>query len=64
MPVILSGIDCVVTMWWEEEKTWRDVHGDEWKALKEQYAAEDEERRREEEEAEALGGPALTIEAC
>ncbi|GAA5859980.1 hypothetical protein JCM1840_001826 [Sporobolomyces johnsonii] len=60
------ALDCVVTVWWEEEKTWRDLHPD-WKSIKARLRAEEEDRRREQEEQEALdggggGGPDVEIE--
>ncbi|GAA5905399.1 hypothetical protein JCM6882_003149 [Rhodosporidiobolus microsporus] len=59
------GIDCVVTVWWEEEKTWRDMHLDDWKDIKRRLKEEEEDRKRAEEEEAALngddGGPEVAI---
>ncbi|GAA5937947.1 hypothetical protein JCM3775_002404 [Rhodotorula graminis] len=49
------ALECVVTMWWEEEKTWRDLHPD-WKSIRRRLKEEDEDRRREAEEEAALNG--------
>ncbi|POY70803.1 hypothetical protein BMF94_6215 [Rhodotorula taiwanensis] len=51
------GIECVVTMWWEEEKTWRDLRPD-WRQIKQRLKDEEEDRKRAEEEEEAISGPA------
>ncbi|GAA5856411.1 hypothetical protein JCM8547_008732 [Rhodosporidiobolus lusitaniae] len=60
------GIDCVVTIWWEEEKTWRDMHPD-WKDIKKRLKEEEEDRQRAAEEEAALNGssgqPEVAIEA-
>ncbi|GAA5830581.1 hypothetical protein JCM11251_002520 [Rhodosporidiobolus azoricus] len=59
------GIECVVTVWWEEEKTWRDMHPDDWKDIKRRLKEEEEDRKREEEEEAALrrddGDPEVVI---
>ncbi|GAA5849699.1 hypothetical protein JCM9279_001982 [Rhodotorula babjevae] len=52
------ALDCVVTMWWEEEKTWRDMHPD-WKSIRRRLKEEEEDRRREAEEEAALNGEEL-----
>ncbi|BGP37026.1 hypothetical protein JCM10450v2_000936 [Rhodotorula kratochvilovae] len=49
------GLECVVSIWWEEEKTWRDMHPD-WKAIKRRLKEEEEDRQREAEEEAALNG--------
>ncbi|GAA6057405.1 hypothetical protein JCM3770_000750 [Rhodotorula araucariae] len=49
------GLECVVTIWWEEEKTWRDMHSD-WKVIKQRLKEEEEDRQREAAEEAALGG--------
>ncbi|GAA5971362.1 hypothetical protein JCM11641_008323 [Rhodosporidiobolus odoratus] len=49
------GLECVVTIWWEEEKTWRDLHSD-WKSIKQRLKEEEEDRQREAEEEAALNG--------
>ncbi|GAA6061720.1 hypothetical protein JCM10212_004952 [Sporobolomyces blumeae] len=62
------GLECVTTVWWEEEKTWRDLHPS-WRQIKASLAAEEEELRRAREEDEALndlasgtrGDPAIEI---
>ncbi|GAA5901779.1 uncharacterized protein JCM6883_000393 [Sporobolomyces salmoneus] len=55
------GLECVTTVWWEEEKTWRDLHSD-WRSIKATIAAEEEEIQRAKEEEEALnGGPRVEI---
>ncbi|GAA5936947.1 uncharacterized protein JCM15063_000106 [Sporobolomyces koalae] len=55
------GLECVTTLWWEEEKTWRDLHKD-WRSIKAAIAAEQEETRRAREEEEALNGvPDISI---
>lgn len=51
------GIECVVTMWWEEEKTWRDLRPD-WRQVKQRLKDEEEDRQREAEEEAAIAGPA------
>ncbi|KAI5478797.1 hypothetical protein MNV49_004623 [Pseudohyphozyma bogoriensis] len=58
------GLNCVTTIWWEEEKTWRDCHED-WKEIRERLKAEEEDRKREEEEERelnALSSPKVEIE--
>ncbi|GAA5974047.1 hypothetical protein JCM21900_006522 [Sporobolomyces salmonicolor] len=60
------ALECVVTLWWEEEKTWRDLHPD-WKSVKARIRAEDEDRRREQEEQDAIdggGGPEVEIQTA
>ncbi|GAA5981947.1 hypothetical protein JCM5350_006574 [Sporobolomyces pararoseus] len=55
------GLECVTTVWWEEEKTWRDLHSD-WRSIKARLAAEEEDLQRAREEEEALnGGPQVEI---
>ncbi|GAA5969358.1 hypothetical protein JCM3765_001279 [Sporobolomyces pararoseus] len=55
------GLECVTTVWWEEEKTWRDLHSD-WRSIKASIAAEEEEMQRAREEEEAInGGPQIEI---
>lgn len=44
-------------MWWEEEKTWRDLRPD-WREIKQRLKDEEEDRQREAEEEAALAGPA------
>lgn len=45
-----------VTMWWEEEKTWRDLRPD-WREIKQRLKDEEEDRQREAEEEAAIAGP-------
>ncbi|GAA5860247.1 hypothetical protein JCM3774_000356 [Rhodotorula dairenensis] len=56
------GIECVVTMWWEEEKTWRDLRPD-WRQIKQRLQDEEEDRQREAEEEAAIAGPGPTVAA-
>lgn len=43
-------------MWWEEEKTWRDLRPD-WREIKQRLKDEEEDRQREAEEEAAIAGP-------
>ncbi|GJN87693.1 hypothetical protein Rhopal_000648-T1 [Rhodotorula paludigena] len=49
------GLECVVNKWWEEEKSWRDLHPD-WKQIKQRLKDEEEDRRIAAEEEAALNG--------
>ncbi|BGP53309.1 hypothetical protein JCM8202_000077 [Rhodotorula sphaerocarpa] len=50
------GLECVVTRWWEEEKTWRDLRPG-WRQIKQRLKEEEEDRQREAEEEAAISGP-------
>ncbi|GAA5991534.1 hypothetical protein JCM10908_005749 [Rhodotorula pacifica] len=54
------GIECVVTMWWEEEKTWRDLRPG-WRQIKQRLKDEEEDRQREAEEEAAIARPAASV---
>ncbi|BGP13107.1 hypothetical protein JCM10213_000890 [Rhodosporidiobolus nylandii] len=55
------ALECVVTIWWEEEKTWRDLHPD-WKSIKARLKEEEEDRIRAAEEEAALSGGEPVVE--